>query len=570
MSRLIGWLLLLALGVSTTDAAAQQVKLVAVLPLDTVNSDLNETLRATLEEMVRTIAGDELRPYGYTVLTGETMLEILAENDIDAAKACEASCALDAARELNADLFISGSVAQAEGEYIAFIRLFESATGKQLSSLHLEGAAMKDLRADFATRARSFFSQGLGIVGHTPAVSETRLGGAPAFELPQVEQHIVPITTDPPGAVVLVAGRVLCQQTPCQKAFSEGTHLLDFQLEHHEPAQARLDAKRGARVSVSLKPSFARVAVRSEPSGLRVSIDGRHVDTTPLTSGMLSPGAHEVVIDDPCWYPEGQRVVLEKSETRTLELRPTPREGAVQVIAEDEGGNALVGEIVIDGQRLGRTPATVKASVCAKELVVLFPGGARWEGPINVRERQTISVTARPQKKEPPKPEQPVVAGRFDKEGELGIGLYTNRFSSGLSLKYYLFDHMSLQMNLGPSASGWGGLFASSSRVPAEGATSGWVPGTDADLSLDMLFEGAFFGRGKTWLTGYGGFGYDTSIGEELDFIGVSGIGGLGLHLRPFEITLELRVTLPIQGIEGEDDGLGVVVGGGLGTRWYF
>src|SRR4051812_29752873 len=102
---------LLSLGLALLfSLSAQAEKIVAVLPLDATNAKVEEADRAALEELLRNIAGEELQPLGYTILTGETTLKVLSDNGIDAAKACEASCALDAARELKATLFLSGSV----------------------------------------------------------------------------------------------------------------------------------------------------------------------------------------------------------------------------------------------------------------------------------------------------------------------------------------------------------------------------------------------------------------------------------------------------------------------------
>jgi hypothetical protein len=66
-------------------------KLVAVLPLDVADAKLSHADQTTLEESIRTIAGDLLTPAGWVVLTGDTALAVLAENGIDGSRACEAS-----------------------------------------------------------------------------------------------------------------------------------------------------------------------------------------------------------------------------------------------------------------------------------------------------------------------------------------------------------------------------------------------------------------------------------------------------------------------------------------------
>jgi hypothetical protein len=152
---------LLAATLLIPQVAAAATRLVAVLPLNAVNKKVAPDDRETLEETIRTIAGDALVPGGFTVLTGETTLAVLSENGIDANKACEASCSLQAARELKAELFIAGSVTLSEGNYIAFVRLFDVG-GKQLASVKLEGAKIRDLRQQFEEKSPTFFGKVLG------------------------------------------------------------------------------------------------------------------------------------------------------------------------------------------------------------------------------------------------------------------------------------------------------------------------------------------------------------------------------------------------------------------------
>jgi hypothetical protein len=144
-----------------------------------------------LEESIRTSAGDHLSAVGYTVLTGENTLQLLTDNGVDTTKVCDSTCALSAARELKARLFISGSVAQTEGDYLAFVRLFDPATGQQLASVKLEGKRVKDLRVQFDKQASSFFQRGLKLEGDgAPGRSASSDGsGGPENGRPKATQE---------------------------------------------------------------------------------------------------------------------------------------------------------------------------------------------------------------------------------------------------------------------------------------------------------------------------------------------------------------------------------------------
>jgi hypothetical protein len=140
-------------------------RLVAVLPLNIRAKAMDDTTRETLEEAVRTVAGDALAQYGYTVLTGENTLQLLTDNGVDPTKTCDSSCGLEAARELKAQLFLSGSVTREGKGYVVFIRLFSQERGQQIASVQIEGDTPRDLRHSFSAQAPAFFKHALAMSG---------------------------------------------------------------------------------------------------------------------------------------------------------------------------------------------------------------------------------------------------------------------------------------------------------------------------------------------------------------------------------------------------------------------
>lgn len=161
--------------------AVEQHALVAVLPLAT-RDELRPAEREALEESLRTSAGDVLTPRGYTVLTGDTTLQLLADNGVDAQNACEASCALAAARELKARLFASGSIARIDGTWLVFVRLFESEAGRQVASIKLQADTILGLVGQLDTRAPELF------------------GKAPSLARPAARSTTIAASTAPPAA----------------------------------------------------------------------------------------------------------------------------------------------------------------------------------------------------------------------------------------------------------------------------------------------------------------------------------------------------------------------------------
>lgn len=150
--------------------------LVAVLPLDFRQGKLDAAGQLALEESLRTITGELLGPLGYTVLTRDTTLQVLADNGIDVNRACDdQTCALGTAREMKTTLFVAGTVATSEGEHLAFIRLYDTQAGVQKSAIRLEGKTVRELRKGFDDSAPSFFQRaGLAVAGAAPAKPAAR------------------------------------------------------------------------------------------------------------------------------------------------------------------------------------------------------------------------------------------------------------------------------------------------------------------------------------------------------------------------------------------------------------
>ena len=209
-----------------------------------------------------------------------------------------------------------------------------------------------------------------------------------------VDEVIVHFESDPPGAVVMVDGKLLCQSTEggCSKALTVGSHRIAMHLERYEERGEQATIEKGTRIKWKLKPNFGRLTVTSIPSGTDLRVNGKVVGTTPVTNHELAPGVYEAVIDDRCYYKKGRRVSLMRGDHKTLDLALSPRQGAIKVTAEDSKGNAVAADVFVDGARLGRTPGVLKVSVCAQQIVVKHPSHGVWTGALSIQEEQTTEL----------------------------------------------------------------------------------------------------------------------------------------------------------------------------------
>ena len=208
---------------------------------------------------------------------------------------------------------------------------------------------------------------------------------------------MVGFASDPPGAVVIVDGRVVCQETPCSRELPAGAVMVTMQKERYLPRQEGVDVARRdppLRLKWTLDPDFGWLTVTSTPPGLPVVINGKPAGRTPIEGSELPPGTYEVRVRDARYYERGERVVLARGERRTVSIAPAPREGAVRMSARDADSNAVAAEVLLDGVEVGATPCTVKALVGRHALTARLDG-AEWTDSVQVAERQVVTLRAR-------------------------------------------------------------------------------------------------------------------------------------------------------------------------------
>ena len=380
-------------------ARGQNHHLLAVLPLDAGSARLDRAARELLEETLRTIAGDALRPYGYTVLTNDNTLTVLKDNGVDPEKVCQASCALQAARELKAEVFISGKITTLEGSVVAIIRLTEPRAGQQLASLQLEAANVRQLRALLAQRTPELLlplHRGAGSKRKTAAAEEGPItveqGAQPDSDS---QDGIVDFESTPSGpTVVRVDNELVCQKTPCRKTIPLGLHVVTMERERYLAVTQSMTLKADSTVHLALQPTFGTLSVDTSPPGLSVAINGKVLGTSPIKDAELDPDVYPVVIQDDCYLPEGQRILIKRAEHRDIQIAATARLVTLKVDAVDATGNSFHGAVSVDGREVGETPGTFKVPVCSESVTVRQADGHSWKNSLKLQEGKVETITA--------------------------------------------------------------------------------------------------------------------------------------------------------------------------------
>lgn len=510
--------------VGNADAQSQaSTKLVAVLPLDMRQAEMDAATRVALEESIRTVAGEGLYPLGYTVLTGETTLAILAENGIDPEQACETSCALDTARQLSAELFISGTVAFTEGFFTAFIRLYDSRTGQQKGSLELEGKTVREVRRAFSDKADEFFRRFLGPPASTPQ---------PAVVQPAVTQPASPAATTPAA--------------PAPRTNAIPDTILGS-IEKADPKPTPLPRR---DVPPSPEPTPAPIAawltVLSEAPGVTLSLDGEIIGTTPIHSREVRPGVYTLAVADDCYHPWEERLVLAFGDQRTVAVRAEPRAANIRIEATDGFGNPVVATASANGRQLGRVPGMLKVPVCANRIDVESSAG-RWSGNVSFAEGETGVITARLSRDGAVagpvevRPTQPPQQQAPRKPANLALRAGTGAATGwvGASLEYRT-GWLGYSVGLGLPSLTVGLTFADSRRNGGLYA--------EAHIVFDYLLT----------TTGFGGFysddpsiGFAATVGWDWRFFDLvtlkTGIGVIGLDMIAYsDDDFDFRMVLPV------------------------
>jgi hypothetical protein len=197
------------------------------------------------------------------------------------------------------------------------------------------------------------------------------------------------------------------------------------------------DAEDTARVEKLIKTLRNRpgtVTITSEPDGAEVLIDGKRRGVTPLEVSLA--GAHKIEVAGPS-SSEDRDVTVEFGEPQTVHVVLVARTGTLVVTSNVEGA-----QVVVDGNLVGVTPASVPLPAGAHRLVVMADGWATHERPVDIPAEGSTQVTANLVRPlgyvEPPKePTDPKyyfgITGGADGRGEAGgLGLLSFGVHKGL------------------------------------------------------------------------------------------------------------------------------------------
>jgi len=241
------------------------------------------------------------------------------------------------------------------------------------------------------------------------AATAARSVPAAAGEAPQATQTAPARPTDVPLPSSSAPGASGAAASPAGTSRTEGATPATGGAGGGTPAERR-----------STQPG--RIAVRSTPSGARVSLDGREVGATPVTVRDLAPGLHVVRIAHQGYVTAERRVRIRTAqpaqsiEVVLAEARPA-RQAAPRPTAPDRTSgvppgapNAKAGSLMVDsrpagarvfvdGRMVGTTPLLLDSVPAGEHAVRLeMAGFAPWSSAATVTggERTRVSGSLEP------------------------------------------------------------------------------------------------------------------------------------------------------------------------------
>jgi formylglycine-generating enzyme required for sulfatase activity len=121
-----------------------------------------------------------------------------------------------------------------------------------------------------------------------------------------------------------------------------------------------------------MQPLPGLLTITSVPEGARVLIDGEELGETPLVDTPVDAGAHTLALQLERYQPlEQQLDVTGRQVQQMLELNLTPAWAEITVASAPSGAS-----ILIDGEQVGVTPATIEVLQGEHQLIIQTAGFA--------------------------------------------------------------------------------------------------------------------------------------------------------------------------------------------------
>lgn len=244
----------------------------------------------------------------------------------------------------------------------------------------------------------SIVAQIIGRKKQKAAFQQGRFGGKDEdWDIGTGEETIVKFESSPSGAVVIADGKIICQSTPCSKLLTQGNHEIEMQKENYVPKVKKGKITEGKTIKYKLEPDFAYLSV-SGNYAVSLKLDGANIGEIPIKDKAISTGNHRIEHSDGCFYDSGETFTVQRGEKKAIKLNLEPRESAIKVYAQDESGNDIEADVLVDNKKVGKAPGKFKVPLCSKKLVVKN-GDFEYSEELSLQEKKIKTLQAKLKRK---------------------------------------------------------------------------------------------------------------------------------------------------------------------------
>jgi len=184
------------------------------------------------------------------------------------------------------------------------------------------------------------------------------------------------------GAQVFVDGKLLTSTTPLTtERLASGEHTVQVVKDMYQPLARKVSVldNQTTEFNAILQANFAELIVKTA-EGASIYVNNQPKATTNWTS-RLGAGVYTVEARLASHLPAKQDIELATGEKRTIELKPTPIYGSLDVMTSPSGA-----KISLNGKDYGTTPNTIKNLLIGDYTVELIKAG-------HATVKKTISIT---------------------------------------------------------------------------------------------------------------------------------------------------------------------------------
>ncbi len=162
-----------------------------------------------------------------------------------------------------------------------------------------------------------------------------------------------------------------------------GDYTVNVTAAGYQPLVATVTVDERDNQTVELAPQAlpGLVSLDSEPPGANVTVDGTALGKTPLRDLPLAAGEHRLRLEEARHLPLEQALVVTGRNVRQqLQLQLAPAWAQVTVDSLPTGA-----AILVDGEAVGQTPATVEVLQGEHQLTLQLPLYADWQQTVTIK-----------------------------------------------------------------------------------------------------------------------------------------------------------------------------------------